>query len=160
MGVVQLPAKADYWARSTDGIDPVHWMKSIYPMYRFNFVWRNISLDPQFASEAFRSVEDVTERDKDDASTVASNATGYSEGDNDLNDHYLSSNDESDVDDNDDDDSTVSKEVSKETSKDWKQITEKDHKSDKKWYNKAALLLDWLNRFSRNHCKHPVRFRF
>ena len=158
MGVVQLPAKADYWARSADGIDPVHWMNQVYPMYRFNFVWRNISLDPQFASESYRFAGDATDRDKDDASTVASDATGYSEGDNDLNDHYLSSDDESDVDD-DDDDSTA-EEVSKKASKDWKQITKKDHKSDKKWYNKAALLLDWLNCFSRNHCKHLVRFCF
>ena len=158
MGVVQLPAKADYWARAADGIDPVHWMRSVYPMYCFNFVWRNILLDPQFASESYRSADDATDRDKDDASTVASDATGYSEGDNDLNNHYLSSDDESDVDDNDDD--STAEEVSKEASKDWQQITEKDHKSDKKWYNKAALPLDWLNRFSRNHCKHPVRFCF
>lgn len=159
MGVVQLLAKADYWARSTDGINSVHWMKSVYLMYRFNFVWRNISLDPQFASESYCSADDATDRDKDDASTVASNATGYSEGDNNLNDHYLSGNDESDVDDNDDD-YTVQEEDSKQESKNWKQITKKDHKSDKKWYNKAALLLDWLNCFSRNHCKHPVRFCF
>ena len=104
-------------------------------MYRFNFVWRNILLDPQFASESYCFADDATDRDKDDASTVASNETGYSEGDNNLNDHYLSSNDESDADDNDDD-STVFEEDSKQESKDWKQITKKDHKSKEKWYNK------------------------
>ena len=116
MGVVQLPAKADYWVRSTDGINLVHWMRGVYPMYCFNFVWRNISLDPQFASDSFWS-SDTTERAKDDASTVASDATGYSEGGNNFNDHYLSSNNESDVDD-DDDDSTVLEEDSKQESKD------------------------------------------
>ena len=33
-------------------------------------------------------------------------------------------------------------------------------RSDKKWYYKAGLFLDWLNRFSKAHCKHPVRFWF
>ena len=27
-----------------------------------------------------------------------------------------------------------------------------------KWYKKAEYFLDWLNQFSRHHCKHPVRF--
>ena len=127
-------------------------------MYCFNFVWRNISLDPQFASGSFWS-SDTTERAKDDTSTVASNATRFSDGDNNFNNHYLSSGNESDV-DNDDDDSMVLEEDSKQKSKDWKQITKKDHKSKEKWYNKAAFLLDWLNRFSQNHCKHPVHFCF
>ena len=150
MGVLQFPAKKDYWARSTDGIDLVHWMKGIYPMYRFNFVWRNILLDPQFASESYQSTNDATDRDKDDACTVASNATGYSEGDNDFNNHYLSSDNESDAEDveDDNDDSTDSEEDTKQKSRDWKQITKKDHKSKEKWYNKAAFLLDWLNCFS------------
>ena len=54
-------------------------MRSVDQNYRFNFVWRNISLDPQFASDSFWS-SDTTEIAKDDTSTVASNATGYSEG--------------------------------------------------------------------------------
>ena len=27
-----------------------------------------------------------------------------------------------------------------------------------KWYKKAEYFLDWLNKFSCDHCKHPVRF--
>ena len=33
-------------------------------------------------------------------------------------------------------------------------------RSNEKWYYKAGLFLDWLNQFSKAHCKHLVRFCF
>jgi len=47
-----MPCKEDYW--STNDIDPKHWMgNGNFPRHRFRWVWRNISIDPSFASDDY-----------------------------------------------------------------------------------------------------------
>ena len=129
-------------------------------MQSFHFVWGNILLDPLFATERYTK---AAERENDDDSTVASNVDEdgsnydrcYSSNDLDSDlDCFLSSDEEEeeeapnfllDID-------------GKRKPKDYCQMYVT--RSNEKWYYKAGLFLDWLNQFSKAHCKHPVRFRF
>ena len=161
MGYCQLPAKSDYWTSAGSGVKPSHWMKNRgFSCNWFHFVWRNILLDPLFVTERYTKAAD---RENDDDSTVASNVDEddsnydccYSSDDSDSDlDCFLSSNEEEleeapnfllDID-------------GKRKPKDYHQtyVT----RCDEKWYYKAGLFLDWLNWFSKAHCKHLVRICF
>ena len=47
MGYCKLPSKRDYW--KVGGIYPTHWMSKMFPRNRFEYIFRNISVDPSFA---------------------------------------------------------------------------------------------------------------
>ena len=44
-----MPYKRDYWTKS-NVVDPEHWMSGRFSSKRYEYVWRNISLNAQFAS--------------------------------------------------------------------------------------------------------------
>ena len=144
MGYCQLPAKSNYWSGAGGGVEPSHWMKNRgFSRDRFHFVWRNISLDPSFASEHYTK---AAERENDDNSTVASNVDEdgsnydrcYSSDDSDSDSECFS------LDEEEDDAANFLLDIDGNCKpKDYRQthVT----RSNEKWYYKAGLFLDWLN---------------
>ena len=46
MGYYRLPAKRDYWKqRQQNSCLPSHWMDGVFSRDKFEYVWRNISMD-------------------------------------------------------------------------------------------------------------------
>ena len=166
-----MPCKDDYW--SSSGVDPTHWMKDIFPRNRFRWVWRHISVDPSFASDP----ETEPEQDDDDVADVDETLP-----DDEDEEHQNNDEDEIVYEDFDDDDVSI---VDDKPLPDYNftadfepdMLEQADFTGDTfhdiehrnslkrqpkqkkdKWYKKAEYFLDWLNQFSRHHCKHPVRF--
>ena len=114
------------------------------------------------------------QKSQDDDSTIASDATGASDVTDDGSQFYDRCDDESESGDSDGDSECFSDNdtISDDSTGDQKNSTGDQKKKGKdyrqkfatngegKWYKKAAFLVDWLNKFSCTHCKHPVRFLF
>ena len=169
MGFCQLPSKRDYWSVGKS-IEPTHWISENLSRNRFEFVWRNISLDANFATNHWKvsmGCSTTKQKSQDDDSTIASDATGASDVTDDGSQFYDRCDDESESGDSDgdsecfSDNDTISDDSTGEQKKKGKDYCQKfATNGEGKWYEKAAFLVDWLNKFSCTHCKHPVRFSF
>ena len=169
MGYCRLPARRDYWVeRQPNSCLPSHWINGQFSRNKFEYVWRNISLDSAVASEEFDQsvevgndgefepeeeveevlVETVEEEDDDD-----NNDDDESKKDDEQNEYFedkepAPEKEENDEMSNDNDDDSVDDETINEEDDDFEAKQEK-------WYAKAKFMLDWVNKFSRTHCVHP-----
>ena len=107
------------------------------------------------------------QKSHNDDSTIASDATGASNVTDNGSQFYDQCDNESQSGDSDsdldcfDDNDTISNNSSGDKKQKGKDYCQKcATNGEGKWYRKAAFLVDWLNKFSRTHCKHPVHFSF
>ena len=170
-----MPCKDDYWCSS--GIDPIHWMgNGVFPCNWFRWVWRHILVDLLFASNP----ETKPEQDDNDVAdvdeTLPDDEDEDAEHQNDDEDEVVYEDfdvddDVSVVDDNPlpeyDFTGNFDPEMLEQADFDSETFHDIEHRKSlkrppkqkkDKWYKKAEYFLDWLNQFSRHHCKHPVRF--
>ena len=163
-----MPYKRDYWTKS-NVVDPQHWMSGRFSSKRYEYVWRNISLNSQFASSDtdYRSRRTQAPSKSGDAGSV--NSGGANKGNPFVSFEMEATDRASEV-----IIETVNPaeleaaevelhgEVPAKTDKprNYYTATEYDHNSEKQWYGKAAMMLDWVNRFSRLFCEHPVSYFF
>ena len=165
-----MPYKRDYWTKS-NVVDPQHWMSGRFSSKRYEYVWRNISLNSQFASSDtdYRSRRTQAPSESGDAGSV--NSGGGNEGTSDLDTGFeMETTDRAsevvvetvDPAELEAAEAELHGEVPAKTDKprNYYTATEYDHNSEKQWYGKAAMMLDWVNRFSRLFCEHPVSYYF
>ena len=56
MGHCCLPAKGNYWKqRQRNSCLPSHWIDGVFPRHKFEYVWRNISMDSSLLNEKFNN---------------------------------------------------------------------------------------------------------
>ena len=181
MGYCRLPARQDYWVqRKAHSYLPSHWMDGNYSCDKFDYVWRNISLDQSLVDEDFDNnvgVDNDGQFGPEEEVEEELVKTVEEDDDNDNNDD----DDDDDYDDDDDDDdqskeddeqdpycddkpSEPEKNGDNEMSNnnnddpvDDETINEEDDDDEaeqEKWYYKAKFMLDWVNKFSQTHCVH------
>ena len=138
---------------------------------RYEYVWRNISLNAQFASSNtnYRSRREQVPSKSGDAGSV--NSGGGNKG---TSDPFVSFEMEATdrvsevvVELVDPAEAEAAKAelhgempVKEDKPRNFYTATKYDHNSEKQWYGKAAMMLDWVNRFSRLFCEHPVSYYF
>ena len=181
MDYCRLPARQDYWVQcKPHSCLPAHWMDGQFSCDKFDYIWRNISLDLLLVDEDFYNTVDVDNDGHFKPEQVAEEfVVEIVEVDEDNN------NDDADADDNDDDNDDESKKDDKQNdyfddkepapeeeededdemsndndddSVDDETINEEDDDDEaeqEKWYYKAKFMLDWVNKFSQTHCVHP-----
>lgn len=172
-----MPCKEDYW--STNDIDPKHWMgNGNFPRHRFRWVWRNISIDPSFASDdyddktdepATGDIEDGLVDDEDEDVEHQNDDVEemiYEEASDEENDDRLSvepeqpEEEDEGIESNSDEESDYLAQA-KHTGETFHDIEhrkklKRPRKKKAKWYKKAEFFMNWLNKFSGQHCVNPV----
>ena len=144
-------------------------MDGVFSRDKFEYVWRNISMDSSLLDEEF----DNTVGDGGDGEfEVEGIEVETVEEEEDDSDDDNSSDDNEEVIqqtevNNDDDNEVVAETVEEETDDnnsndddgvDYKTITEEDDEEEaerEKWYYKAKFMLDWVNNFRR--CTVSIR---
>ena len=148
-------------------------MDGVFSRDKFEYVWRNISMDSSLLDEDFdntvgkgkdgefkrgqeqveevieaKTVEEEEKEESDNSDNDNNSKVNKDYNDTDNNEVVTETVvEDNNNNDNDDDDDV-----------DYKTITEEDYNEEEKkekWYYEAKFMLDWVNKFSRMYCVHP-----
>ena len=141
--------------------------------YKFEYVWRNISLDSLLTDEEIDNSVEVnsdgqfeTEREPEefvvetveedeDNDNADDDDDNESKKDEEQNDYYddkdpapaLEEEDDNEIGNDNDNDSVDDETINEDDNT--------DEVEQEKWYYKEKFMLDWINRFAQTHCVHP-----
>ena len=181
MGYCKLPARRDYWVQRQPNSCPLaHWMDSLFSCYKFDYVWRNISLDSLLTDEEVDKTIDADNNSHFEPETEVEEFVVNTVEEDEDNNNDDAVNDNNNNNDDDDDESKKNEEQNNyyddkepaaeeeddnemsNNNNDDKVDDETINKHDddnqveqKKWYYKTKFMMDQVNKISRRHCVHP-----